>query len=322
MRNFRDADGVHVEAPAKLNLYLEVLGKRPDGYHELITIMQATDFVDEVIVAEAPSGITLAVEGPVGVPTDETNLMWRAARAFLDAYAPGRGVRMRLVKQIPTGAGLGGGSSDAAATLVAIDRLYGLGVSRTKMMAIGKTLGSDVNFFLNGGTALCRGRGELVSGVFFPYRTSFSYVLVVPGTHVSTAEVYKKIGPLPLLEWNQNLDQPQERFEAYLEQAGDALLGHVQMVMALRMGDVAGVAARLKNRLEPVTLALHPELARYKEALAAEGLAAQMSGSGSAFFGLAPTREKAEEAALKLERLFPGMVRVVSGGGEPDYVWM
>ncbi len=321
MRIFRDDDGVHVEAPAKVNLYLEVLGKRPDGYHELITIMQATDFCDEVIAAEAPSGVALAVEG-ADLPADEGNLVWKAAKAFLAAHAPGRGVRMRLVKRIPMGAGLGGGSSDAAATVVAIDRLYGLGVSRTKMAAVGEAIGSDVNFFFNGGTALCRGRGERVAGVYFPYRTAFYYVLIVPGVHVSTAEVYKNVQGIPLIKWMEHPDQPRERFEAHLEQTGEALLGHTQMVMALTMGDVAGVAARLKNRLEPVTLALHPELEAYKEALAKEGLAALMSGSGSAFFGLAPTREKAVEAAESLEKRFPGKVRVVSGGGEPDYVWM
>lgn len=321
MRIFRDADGVHVEAPAKVNLYLEVLGKRPDGYHELITVMQATDFCDEVIAAEAPGGVELVVEGS-DLPSDEGNLVWRAAKAFLDAHAPGRGVRMRLVKRIPMGAGLGGGSSDAAATVVAIDRLYGLGVSRTKMSAVGERLGSDVNFFFNGGTALCRGRGERVSGIYFPYRTSFHYVLLLPGVHVSTAEVYERVGGIPLLKWVANPDQPRERFEAHLEQTGEALLGHTQMVMALTMGDVGGVAARLKNRLEPVTLALYPELQPYKEALQAEGLAALMSGSGSSFFGLATTREKALEAASKLEGRFPGKVRVASGGGEPDYVWM
>lgn len=321
MRIFRDADGVHVEAPAKVNLYLEVLGKRPDGYHELITIMQATDFCDEVIVAEAASGVSLAVEG-AELPTGEGNLVVRAAKAFLDAHAPGRGARMRLVKRIPMGAGLGGGSSDAAATVVAIDRLYGLGISRTKMAAVGGKLGSDVNFFFNGGTALCRGRGEQVAGVYFPYRAAFHYVLLTPGTHVSTAEVYQNVGGIPLIKWMEHPHQPRERFEAHLEQTGEALLGHTQMIMALTMGDVAIVGARLKNRLEPVTLALYPELEPYKEALQAEGLAALMSGSGSSFFGLAPTREKAVEAASRLETRFPGKVRVLSGGGEPDYVWM
>lgn len=321
MRIFREADGLHVEAPAKLNLYLEVLGKRPDGFHELITIMQATDFCDELIVEEEASGVALEVEG-AELPTDEGNLVYRAAKAYLAAHAPARGVRIRLVKRIPMGAGLGGGSADAAATVVALDRLYGLGVSRTKMEAIGSALGSDVNFFLHGGTALCRGRGEQVTGIYFPYRSAFHYVLIIPGIHVSTAEVYKNVRGIPLLDWVQHQDKPRERFEADLEQTGAALLGHAQMVVALAMGDVAGVARRLKNRLEPVTLTLQPDLVAFREALAAEGLAAMMSGSGSAFFGLAPSHEKAQEAAARLEARFPGRVRVVSGGGEPDFVWM
>lgn len=172
-------------APAKVNWFLEVLHKRPDGFHAIETVMQAISLFDEITVQDAPE-LTLACSidlGPV-----ESNLAFRAAELLRQRHAPGRGARITLAKRIPHGAGLGGGSSDAAATMVALNRLWGIGLSSTRMQELVAEIGSDCAFFIEGGTSLCTGRGEIVEPL--PDVPAVDLVILYPNTVCPTGPVY------------------------------------------------------------------------------------------------------------------------------------
>ncbi|MHC4339573.1 MAG: 4-(cytidine 5'-diphospho)-2-C-methyl-D-erythritol kinase, partial [Planctomycetota bacterium] len=173
------SSALELEAPAKLNLCLEVLGRRPDGYHEIDSVFAAIDLCDTVRL-ERSDAIRLTVHGEAA-PEDDTNLAWRAAEAL------GVGASISLEKRIPAGAGLGGGSSDAAAVLLGLDRLYGLGTGRERLLEIALGLGADVPFFLTGGTARCRGVGERVEPL--PPAPGRRYLLVIPALVTSTQDV-------------------------------------------------------------------------------------------------------------------------------------
>jgi len=175
-------------APAKLNLFLEVLGRRPDGYHELDSIFTEIDLADELEICSAPD-TSLTVEGPEaeGVPADSSNLAWRAAAAL------GVGAQIRIHKRIPAGGGLGGGSSDAATVLRELNRIAELGLDLAQLSEIGKKLGADVPYFLHGGTAHCRGIGEIVESL--PSPGPRDYLLMLPKLTSSTPEVFAAHAP-------------------------------------------------------------------------------------------------------------------------------
>jgi len=151
-------------APAKVNLFLEVLGKRPDGYHEIVTVIQTVSLCDEVILRPRPSGIELVCDDD-SLPQDPSNLAYRAAAAVLEHSRYDYGLSIEVRKQIPAAAGLGGGSSDAAAVIRGVNRLFGLNLEAEALSAIAAGVGSDVPFFLTGGVALCTGRGEVVRAI-------------------------------------------------------------------------------------------------------------------------------------------------------------
>ena len=289
----RVADGVECLAPAKLNLFLEVLGRRPDGYHELETLMVAVDLYDTLHLADDPSGrIALECDDP-GLPTGPANLVVRAAERLRAEAGTPRGARIALRKAIPAQAGLGGGSSDAAATLVGLDRLWGLRTAPERLDELAGQVGSDVAFFRHAPAAVCRGRGERVE----PVRPAapLHFVLVCPAVGVSTAEVYGRL-IVP--------DRPRP--------IGPALA-------ALAGGDTAALGRALFNRLQPVAEGLRPDLVPVREALQSLGPSLHghlMSGSGSAYFGLCRDRAAAGRAARRLEPLGlgPGRVRVVTCG--------
>lgn len=289
----RDFDGgVEVFAPAKLNLFLEILGKRLDGYHEIETLMVAVNLHDRLTFAEDPSGeLALRCDDP-SLPTDLDNLVMKAAWGLRRASGTVRGARIELSKTIPAQAGLAGGSTDAAATLVALDRLWGLQTPPERLAAIAGEVGSDVAFFLKGPAAVCRGRGERVEPVALPIPLHF--VLVCPPVGLSTADVYKNL-------------KPPERPEPI----GRAL-------KSLADANLAELGRSLFNRLQPTAEALAPALGRVRQALAdlhpshLDG--SLMSGSGSAHFGLARDPAAAEDAARRLQTLGLGQVRVVSCG--------
>jgi len=269
-----------VRCPAKLNLFLEVVGKRADGYHDLDTVMQAIGLCDELRITPGEEGeeVSLACS-EASLPTDSRNLAVRAALALRERTGCRRGARLELAKRIPMQAGLGGGSSDAAGALAGLNRAWGLGLATEELRDVAASVGSDVAFFLYGGTARCTGRGEIVEPAAAP--AVFHYVLVCPRVGVSTAEAFARLGAL-----------------TYPRASASILLAQIAE------GSVEGTGRRLFNRLEDAALALRPELHEVKERLARTGLFAGvgMTGSGSGVFGLCRPDdwERAHDTAARL----------------------
>ena len=279
-----DSSRIVCRSPAKLNLFLEVLGERDDGYHELVTIMQRISLHDTLTFERAPRGIQVSCSDP-SIPTDERNLVWQAIAALRERSGGDWGCRVTIDKRIPAGAGLGGGSSNAGAALKAVDALCHLGFSQTTLCEIAASLGSDVPFFLDGPTAACRGRGEIVEPI--DATRAFHYVLLLPRLHVSTAEVYGQLGA-SLTACHKD----------------DSVV-----TSGLTTDDPGQVGAGLFNRLEASAFALHPQLAEWAQAMSRLNCCgAIMSGSGSALFALCHDAPEAEIARKQLEAQGWGMV--------------
>jgi 4-diphosphocytidyl-2-C-methyl-D-erythritol kinase len=259
-----------------VNLALEVLAKRPDGYHEIATVMQTVDLSDRLTLddADTPELLTSAP----GVTTDATNLALRAAVALREAAGVDRGVRITLDKRIPVAAGLGGGSADAAAVLLGLNRLWGLRWPGARLAEVAVTLGMDVPFFLRGGAALATGRGDVLEPVA---GGGLALVLVNPRFGSSTVEAYRRVTPDMLTDGRRVKD----------------------MVKALESRRAARVAASLYNGLEAAVAPLHPEIGRIRAAaLAAGALGAVMSGSGPTVVGVARSFEHARQLRARLAR--------------------
>lgn len=254
-----------LSAPAKINLGLQVLHRRPDGYHEINTVFAAVDLCDELELTARDDGrIVCRVEGNPQLAEEpaENNLCVRAARALREAAGVREGADLLLRKGIPTGAGLGGGSSDAAAVLAGCARLWNLSVAPADLAEIGAQLGSDVPFFLGSGPAVAGSRGEVLEplDLFLPW----AVLLVNPGIHVPTPWAYRAL--------NRTDRRPADDLAA-------ALRGGMENPHLLR--------ERLVNDFEEAVFAEHPELKRIKERMYDAGaLLALMSGSGSTMFGL------------------------------------
>ena len=265
-------ESLRVQSPAKLNLYLEITGKRPDGYHGLLTLMQEISLHDELEVSLfGKEGISFTSTDPT-LPQGGDNLVVRATRRFLEGRRIERGVRIHLVKRIPSGAGMGGGSSNATAALLGLDRLLGTNLPRESLALEAAAVGSDCPFFVWGGTAVCSGRGEQVSPVtpLPPYAA----LIVCPPTVTSTAAVYRAL-VAPSHDGPPSVDF---------------------ILDELRSGDLNRVRAVLFNRLEAAALQLHPELAAFQAKLAAMGIPQpRLTGSGSAFYGLFASTAQADE---------------------------
>lgn len=268
------------KSPAKINLFLRVLRKRCDGYHDIFSAMQPVSLYDEISMeAGDGSGITLSCSS-MDVPSGNSNLVFRAAELFLKKTGLQRRLDIRLIKNTPIGAGLGGGSSNAAAVLLALNGLLGAGVSENELMGMAAELGSDVPFFILNGPAEARGRGEVLKRLNIP---SYNYVLVNPGFSVSTAWVY---GNLDLTKTGE-----------------DNILSYSDEVY----GNIDSLKELIVNDLETVTLRQHPELSGIKSALVDSGaVAALMSGSGPTVFGLFRDRASAVSASASLEKRFKG----------------
>jgi 4-diphosphocytidyl-2-C-methyl-D-erythritol kinase len=275
------ATSLHILSPAKINLFLHVLRRRPDGYHDLFSLMCPIGLYDRVELAVGGQGLRIECSDPA-IPCDETNLAVRAARAFYAALGRPAHLAIRLVKNVPAGAGLGGGSSNAAGVLLGLNRLHGFPFTRRRLMAIGLTLGADVPFFIFGAPALAAGVGERLEP--FGRIPPLSAVVVSPNLNVSTRMIYQNLN----LELT-NRQKPPTR--AHLKRtAFDPLL-------------------YLYNDLETVTLALHPGLASIKQRLIESGaLGSLMSGSGSSIFGLFPDEGAARKAAGSLAETVQGRV--------------
>lgn len=281
-------------ARAKLNLTLQILGRMPDGYHDLRSVMVCLELADQlsVVCEDGPPEVLLRLSGaPPDVPTDDSNLVVRAARAFL-GDRPLRAV-FRLAKRIPAGGGLGGGSTDAAAALRLLNLLPGLGMSSDALERLAAGLGSDVPFALRGGTALAEGRGERLT--LLPSGPPLWIALVRPPLAISTPWCYRA--------WD----------EAFLDADGRvrrAALGPVdpdaalaEVTAGLAEGNPRRVAAGMFNDLQAPVLREYPHLREVPAVLRGEGcVGALMTGSGSCFFGLAESRADARQAVAAVRR--------------------
>ncbi|MCR4428913.1 MAG: 4-(cytidine 5'-diphospho)-2-C-methyl-D-erythritol kinase [Caldiserica bacterium] len=258
-------------APSKVNLCLFVLFKRNDGYHEIESVMQTINIFDEITIEPTPENIKLLVEPPLDVSLEE-NLAFKAAKNFFEATAIEGGASIKLKKNIPPGSGLGGGSSDAAAVLLLLNRAYGSPLTFKELENLGEILGSDVPFFLVQGTALVKGRGEKVYPL--PFNLTFHLTVVMPSKSLSTAFVYENLTPGKSLEKNT-----------------------LQVLKALRERDLGLLGRSLRNDLEAVAGRFVPEVWTIRDLLLQAGaLGAVVSGSGSAVFGLFPDSKQAEKA--------------------------
>lgn len=268
---------MRLQAFAKINLGLDVLGKREDGYHEVRMVMQTIRMYDQLDMhKEEEPGIRLTTNKSY-IPTDESNLVYRAAQLMMDTCKIKEGVRIHLHKVIPVAAGMAGGSSDAAATLVGMNRLFHCGLSRKKLMELGVRIGADVPYCVLRGTALAEGIGEKLT-VLAPMPKCW-ILIGKPGISVSTKYVYTS------LDLNQHTVHPD-------------IDG---MVEALRSGDLYGITDRMGNVLQDVTIPAYPEVETIKEQMKAWGAVnAMMSGSGPTVFGIFDDEEKAQKACQKL----------------------
>ena len=273
-----DTASVRVAAPAKVNFFLRILAKEESGYHQLETLYGAVDFCDEIVLHRTEQDVSIEVVGPSAGP-DQDNLAYRAADALLDAAGLTTGVHVSLTKNIPVGAGLGGGSSDAGATLRALNMLLGEPFSVPALLQIAGRLGADVPFFASGaGAALAWGRGERLLPI--PVASGLTVLLALPSLHIDTTEAY------------QHLRVPERIMPATLPLD---MLGRTKTLAELAVND-----------FEASVFERHPELGGLREALNEAGaLTARLSGSGAALFGLFRDRAAADRARVSLSAAWP-----------------
>jgi 4-diphosphocytidyl-2-C-methyl-D-erythritol kinase len=258
-----------VRAPAKLNLSLLIAGKRPDGFHEIETVMAKVNWHDEIRIEPARKpGIEFSCAGPRWAPHDATNLVYRAAELILSECGPSYPVRLTLVKNIPAGSGLGSGSSDAAATLMGLNTYLNLGLPRSRLVALASQLGSDVAFFLGGPLAYCTGRGEKITELAHGF--SFTALLILPNVNASTKEVYAH----------------------YHHDAALYQQLHLSITELLNENRVDLAAKMCANMLQRSCFHLYEELGELREAVAALDVGPVcLSGSGSTMFIVWDNRE-------------------------------
>ena len=260
---------ITLSAPAKINLTLGITGIREDGYHLLESIMQGVSLSDTVSVEDIPQGILISCNKS-HIPTNEKNLCYKAAKRYLDAAGMEGGVKIQLIKCIPDGAGMGGGSSDAAAVLKAMHTLYPADVDLIKIAA---SIGADVPFFLEGGTVLCSGIGEILEPFPLPQKSALFCVVTKPAEGLSTPEIYRLY------------DESRVPFAKPLTS---------DMRKKLASGDLSVLFEAMQNDLELPAISVLPEIAARKATLLSLGAdSAMMTGSGSAVFGLFINEEKA-----------------------------
>lgn len=264
-----------LKAHAKINLSLQVIGLREDGFHEIDSIMQSVSLFDNLTLSRQTAGITVKTSD-LRIPSDERNIAYKAARVFLDKTGVEQGVKIEIEKNIPIAAGLAGGSADAAAVLVGLNQMFGTGLTGSDLINLAASVGSDVPFCIEGGTARCRGRGEIVEKLDIPEIGKLIFIIVKPEVSISTKWAY------------ENFDRV---FIAEKRLAGT----HQQMT---------GIT--LYNDLEKVVLPQYPEVEKIKKRLIHLGCPqALMSGSGSAVFGLADNELKAQTIYREVLKDYP-----------------
>ncbi len=284
-------------APAKINLYLEIIGDRPDGYHEMVLVLQSIDLADRVDLHLNRTGQILVRCDHPQVPNDRTNLAYRAAdlmrQQFPDAFNRYGGVDITIHKHIPVAAGLAGGSTNAAAVLVGLDLLWELGLVQSELQELGAKLGSDVPFCIAGGTVLATGRGEKLSPLPDLDRL---YVLLGKYRHlsVSTAWAYQTFRR----QFSHHYISDAVELEARWHQVHSGPL-----VSAIAHQDGEQIAQTMRNDLEKAVLPDYPQVLQLREAFETAGvLGAMMSGSGPTVFGLMASRQAAEQAQATVQQ--------------------
>lgn len=275
------------DSPCKVNLLLNVLGKRSDGYHELETVMLPVSVFDSIEIQRSESpGIQMTCSH-ISLPTDSSNLAFRAAECFFQAVGKSDGIRMHLEKRIPIAAGLGGGSSNAATTLLGLNEIFGHPLPNAALASIAAQIGSDVPFFLKPTPTLATGRGERIKS-FAPFSAlmNLQILLIHPGFGVSTPWAYNQLARYPDV------------------QKGVPGRGK-ELVRFLEQEDLEGACAAFYNSLEAPVLRKYPILVEYQEFLKAHGaLAALMSGSGSSTFALFPSDRPLSSVELEFKKEF------------------
>ena len=266
-------ESIRLKAMAKVNLGLDVVGKRPDGYHEVRMIMQNIKLFDQVFISKRKDNeIRIRTNLPF-LPVNENNIAYKAARMLQQEFHLEQGVDIELKKHIPVAAGMAGGSSDAAAVFYGMNRLFRLDLNRTELMERGVLLGADIPYCLLRGTALSEGIGEKLSSL--PPLPPCHILIGKPGISVSTKFVYENLD-LSKIGRHPDIDG---------------------MVKALNHGDLNGISSRMENVLETVTVQKYPVIRQIKEAMLSQGaLNALMSGSGPTVFGIFDDQGKAQRA--------------------------
>lgn len=291
-----------IHAPAKVNLFLEVFDRRDDGFHDLSTLMVPVRLFDSLYFESLPpaQGQSPSIEFSVrsvdrtsDVPHDSNNLVVRALELLRRRSGCGFGARVELMKRIPAGAGLGGGSSDAAAALRVANRMWGLRWQAERLVELAAELGSDVAFFLEPGAAICRGRGERIERV--GSTATLNFVIVKPPVSLKTAEVYHALDRLP----------------ATIRSAGGAERALEQLVVALRRGTIQQIGQWMVNRLQAAAATVSSWIDRVQSTFAGlDCLCHQMSGSGSAYYGICRHVQHARRLATLLRSCQLGTVYV------------
>ncbi|MEO3706300.1 4-(cytidine 5'-diphospho)-2-C-methyl-D-erythritol kinase [Trichormus azollae] len=290
-------------APAKINLYLEIIRDRPDGYHELAMILQSIDIADQInLQAASTEAIHVYCNHPQ-VPTDKSNLAYRAAelmaRQFPHVFSNFGGIDITVTKRIPVAAGLAGGSTNAAAVLVGIDLLWDLGLTKSELEELGATLGSDVSFCISGGTAIATGRGELLSPL--PSLNQIHLVLAkYRSLEVSTPWAYKTYRQEFGNSYVKNTED-----EDLVPRANAVHSG--EMVKAILDKDAVKISQKLHNDLEKVVLPAYPQVLQLRELFASqEGvLGTMMSGSGPSVFAIVESKAQAEIVKQQIRTAIP-----------------
>lgn len=271
-------DKIIVKARAKINLSLDILGKREDGYHDVKMLMQTVELHDSVLISKRDDGIKIKCNIPY-VPTDIRNVVYKVAQFIIEEYKLKLGVYINLRKNIPVASGLGGGSADAAAVLEGLNILFELSLSKEQLMNIGRRFGADIPYCIIGGTVLAEGIGEKLT--MLPSLPKTTILICKPNTHISTSYVYT------------NLDLSK------VKQHPDTEL----LINAIKEGDVRTLASNMKNVLETVTVAERPIINDIKNVLIGNGAqGTMMSGSGTSVFGIFDNRYKALQVVSKLKR--------------------
>ncbi len=270
---------LEIKAYAKINLGLDVVRRLDNGYHEVKMVMQTVGIYDTLTFEKTDSGIVITTDNGE-LPTDENNLIYKAAKLLLEQYRVPGGVRIHLQKQIPIAAGMAGGSTDAAATFRGINQLYGLGCTMEQLQELGVRVGADVPYCIQGGTALSEGIGEVLTAL--PNAPACWVLVAKPDINVSTKYVYEHLDAAGLSD-HPDIDG---------------------MVQAIREGNLQGILNRMENVLETVTIAAHPIIAQIKEQMNRLGAEKSlMSGSGPTVFGIFTKEQQARTALEELQHL-------------------